>query len=114
MIKLKFSNLEITTNGTITRGKIIATIKLFTKNEWRTIISKKFNTKITLKPEDKFDLNKAYKYIQAKLEKEAYKWALKETKRQIRFARQDFETFTNFGVKAQYIINHDTEYLNKF
>lgn len=114
MIKLKFSNLKVTTNGNITTGEVKVILKVFANNAWRVMYCKSFNTKVTLKPGDKFDLTKAYKYIQAKLEKEAYNWALKEVKRQIRLARRDLDIFADFEAKAKHIVDHDTEYLNKF
>lgn len=114
MIKLKFSKFKITTTGIVTTGEIIAILKIFIKNDWKILCHNTFSTKITLKPEDKFDLNKAYKYIQAKLEKEAYNWAFKEVKKQINHTRRDLDIFTNFADKAKHIIDHDTEYLNNF
>lgn len=114
MIKLTFSNCEITTNGIITKGKITAVVVIFIENHWKVLETKVFTTKITLKSEDKFDLNKAYKYIQAKLERKAYKWALDKVTYQILLAKKDLEVFINFANKAKHIVNHDDEYLSKF
>lgn len=115
MIKLKFSNFKISTNGLTTKGKITATIKFLTnRRTWETVAFKVFNTKITLHPKDKADLNKAYKYIRAKLEKNAYKWALKNAEKQLLVVQKDLKTFVDFVEKARHIVVHDEDYLSKF
>lgn len=115
MIKLEFSNFKVIIDGLITKGKITATIKFLTNRRiWETVAFKNFSTKITLHPEDKADLNKAYKYIRAKLEKNAYKWALKNAEKQLLVVQKDLKAFVDFVEKATHIVDHDTEYLNKF
>lgn len=115
MIKLQFSNFQLKTDELVTKGKITATIKFLTnKRTWETVALRNFNTKITLHPEDKADLNKAYKYIRAKLEKNAYKWALKNAEKQLLIFQKDIKTFVDFVEKARHIVVHDEDYLSKF
>lgn len=115
MIKLEFSNFKVIIDGLVTKGKITATIKFLTnKRIWETVALRNFNTKITLHPEDKADLNKAYKYIRAKLEKNAYKWALKNAEKQLLIVQKDLKTFVDFVEKARHIVVHDEDYLSKF
>lgn len=114
MIKLSFGKFSFTTDGNTSKGNIRATIKIFTKNKWYYVTSKEFTTKITCHKDDKNDLNKAYKYIQAKLEKDAYCWAGEEAKKQLIVVQKDLKTFTDFVEKAEHIVEHDTNYLNQF
>jgi len=114
MIKLSFSNFSFTTDGNISKGNVKATIKLFIKNKWHDVGSKKFTTKITCHKNDKNDLNKAYKYIQAKLEKDAYSWACKEAMKQLLIVQKDLKTFNDFIEKSKHIVVHDTNYLGEF
>lgn len=115
MIKLHFSKFKVNTDGIVTSGTIVATIKCFTdRTKWRPIAYKVFNTKITLHSGDKPDLNKAYKYIKAKLEKNAYKWALKNAEKQLLVVQKDLKTFVDFIEKARHIVVHDEDYLSKF
>ncbi len=114
MIKLSFSNFSFTSDGNTSKGSVKAAIKLFDGNKWYAIANKEFATKIIRHKDDKSDINKAYKYIQAKLEKEAYNWALNNTTYQISLAKRDLKIFTDFADKAKHIVNHDNEYLSKF
>ena len=75
MIKLSFSGFKFNTDGIVSKGRIIATIKYFTGKEWDNIGFKEFKTKVSYKPGDKYNLDKAYQIIKAKLEQNAYKWA---------------------------------------
>lgn len=114
MIKLSFSNFSFTTDGNISKGSIKATIKFFIKNKCHDVASKKFNTKVTCHKNDKCDLNKAYKYIQAKLEKDAYLWASEEAMKQLLITQKDLKIFNDFVEKSRHIIVHDTHYLSQF
>lgn len=114
MIKLHFNNFQVGTDGITTIAEINAQIKFLNNNKWIVLDEKSFSTKITLKDKDKFDLNKAYKYIRAKLERKAYNWALGKTIYQISLTKKDLEIFTDFANKAKHIVNHDDEYLSKF
>lgn len=114
MIKLSFSDFSFTSDGNTSRGSIKATIKFFIKTKWHNIGSKKFTTKITCHKNDKCDLNKAYKYIQAKLEKDAYCWACEEAMKQLLITQKDLKIFNDFVEKSKHIIVHDTHYLSQF
>lgn len=114
MIKLAFDNFSFTTDGIVSKGTITGIIKLFIKTKWHVISHRNFTAKITLHKEEKADLNKAYKYIQAKLEKDAYKWAQKEAFKQLLIVQKDLKIFNDFVEKANHIIVHDTAYLNQF
>lgn len=114
MIKLSFGKFSFTTDGNTSKGSIKATIKIFTRNEWYCVASKQFTTKITCHKDDKNDLNKAYKYIQAKLEKDAYLWACKEAMKQLLVVQKDLKVFNDFVEKSKHIVVHDTNYLNQF
>lgn len=114
MIKLSFGKFSFTTDGNTSKGSIKATIKIFIKNTWHCVATKQFTTKITCHKDDKSDLNKAYKYIQAKLEKDAYSWALDEAFKQLLLVQKDLKMFNDFVEKAKHIVVHDTNYLSEF
>ena len=114
MIKLSFSNFSFTSDGNVSKGSIKATIKFFVKNKWHNIATKEFTTKIICHKNDKSDLNKAYKYIQAKLEKDAYLWANNEAMKQLLITQKDLKIFNDFVEKSKHIIVHDTHYLSQF
>lgn len=114
MIKLSFSNFSFTSNGNISKGSAKATIKFFIKSKCHNVATKEFTTKITCHKNDKCNLNKAYKYIQAKLEKDAYLWANKEAMKQLLITQKDLKIFNDFVEKSKHIIVHDTNYLNQF
>ena len=111
MIKLTFNNFSFTTDGIISKGNVEATIKIFITNKWFDVASKKFITKITLHKDDKFDLDKAYKYIQAKLERDAYAWAGKEAFKELYNIQKSLRVFEDFTEKASHIVAHDNHYL---
>lgn len=111
MIKLTFSKFTFTTDGTTSKGTIVATIKYYLNGNYKTVASKAFKTKVTLKKGDKPNLNKAYKYIIAKLEKDAYIWANIETFMEITRTQKILNTLDDFSKKAIHVIAHDTEYL---
>ena len=113
-LKLTFVEFTFKSNGTKCEGKVKAIIKCFITKKWRECDSKEFKTRITLKPNDKFDLNKAYKYIQAKLEKDAYKWANKEAEKQLLLTQRYFKMYDDFTKKSTHIIVHDENYLSTF
>ena len=114
MIKLQFSNFSFGTNGFVSKGTIQATIKIRVRGKYRTISSKIFNTKITLHKDDTPDLNKAYKYIRAKLERDAYDWAGKEAQKEISNINTHYNELNAFIDKASHIISHDNKYLKTF
>ena len=72
------------------------------------------NVKCTCHDEDKPDLNKAYKLCEAIIERKAYKWASKKIKRRLDLLNKDVIKLSQFCVKANHIINHDTEYIKTF
>ena len=114
MIKLSFDKFNFVTDGIISRGSIIATIKYYLNGKYKTVISKKFETKTTLHKDDTPDLNKAFKYIRAKLERDAYAWAGKEAKKEVFRMNKQYEIFDNFIEKALHIVSHDNKYLKTF
>ena len=113
-IKLSFKEFEFKTNGAISKAKIKATIFYNTYNKWHEVAEKQFKAKISIKSYDIGDLNKAYKYLKAKLEKDAYAWANKNTEKELIYLKNRLNVFDDFNKKANYIINHNTEYLKTF
>lgn len=114
MIKLSFSGFNFKTDGIISSARIIATIKWFDGHKWFNVAYKEFKTKVTLKPNEVPDLNKAYKYIKAKLEKDAYIWANSEAKKEFNDTKDKLAIFDSFIDKSNHIISHNTEYLKNF
>lgn len=111
MIKLSFSGFKFLNDGIVSKGKVIATIKYFTGKEWDNIGFKEFKTKVTYKSGDKFNLNKAYQIIKAKLEKDAYKWAASEAQKEINNINKEYRHLKDFVDKANHIIVHNTGYI---
>lgn len=111
MIKLSFDKFNFVTDGITSRGTIIATIKYYLNGKYRTIASKKFETKTTLHKDDTPDLNKAYKHIRAKLERDAYAWAGKEAFKELLRTQKTLKVLDDFSRKASHIVVHDNHYL---
>lgn len=111
MIKLVFSRFNFTTDGTTSKGSIIATIKYYVNSKYETVAYKEFKTKVTLKEGDKPDLNKAYKYIITKLERDAYAWAGKEVFKELLKTQKILKVLDDFSKKASHIVVHDNHYL---
>lgn len=110
MIKLHFEPICFKNRGTHCEGSVTVGIKLNKK----VIDCKTFITRINLHKDDTFDLNKAYKYIQASLEKKAYFWAYKIINKHLKTEEDFIKEFKSFVDKADYIIKHDEEYLKTF
>lgn len=113
-IKLTFKQFTFGTDGITSTAKVKAIILYNIFGKWCEVGSKVFETKITLKEHDISDLNKAYKYVKAKLEKDAYTWANKEATNELLFIEQRLNVFNDFVKKSKYIIEHNTEYLKDF
>lgn len=107
MIKLKFSNPVIRINGKKTIMSIICQLCIANI----PIISKKLTHKVTLKDNDKYDLNKARLILQTTIEKEAYKWAYNKVSIIERDMYKKYTDADSFCKKAKHIIEHDKEYL---
>lgn len=114
MIKLSFKDFTFETNGIISNAKITAVIKYFLNDKYIEVAHKEFRTKISIKPGDTKDLNKAYKYAEAKLEKDAYLWAVAEANNELLNIQKQFKIFNDFIIKSNHIIVHDVNYLSKF
>lgn len=113
-IKLAFKQFTFGTDGIKSTAKVKAVLIYNIFGRWHEITNKTFETKITLKQHDIADLNKAYKYAKAKLEKDAYIWANKQAANELLSLKERLNTFNDFVEKSKYIIEHNTEYLKKF
>lgn len=111
MIKLSFSNFIFVNKGTISIGKVCATIKYFNGHKWMDVASKIFSTKVTYKPGDKFDVNIAYKQIKAKLEKDAYTWAGNQAQLQINDINKQYRYLKDFVDKSTHVALHNHKYI---
>lgn len=112
MIKLSFSNFNFTIKGTVSTGEVCATIKYFDGHKWMNVAFKKFTTKVTYKPGDKFDVNIAYKQIKAKLEKDAYAWAGYQAQLQINNINKQYRYLKDFVDKSAHIVVHNNKYIS--
>lgn len=110
MIKLHFEPITFKNKGICCEGTVDVSLK-FNKI---LIYCKTFRTKITLHDNDIFDLNKAYKYIQASLEKKAYNWAYNLINKERKNKLDIYNQMSEFIDKAKHIVEHDTEYLKTF
>lgn len=110
MIKLHFEPILFKNKKLRCEGKVAVTLKLNNT----LICGKSFITRITLHDNDVFDLNKAYKYIQASLEKKAYNWAYKIINKKCKNQFDIYNQMLGFTDKAKHIVEHDTEYLKTF
>ena len=107
--KLHFDNPIIILEGNKTSMSIRATLK-YSKTAFAC---KEFDKSITLHKTDKYDLNKAKNILQASLEQKAYIWAKKIIDREIEKEKCILDTMFTFSEKANHIIKHDTDYINK-
>ncbi len=110
MFKLKFSTPTFTIEGKTT----IISISVALHYNHCFIKIFKIKKKISLKEGDRYDLNKAYKYLQASAEKEAYEKASKVIKNIIEQETYFINKLNTFKNKAEFIVNHDKEYLKEF
>lgn len=111
MIKLSFSDFEFKTDGIASRGHITATIKYFIGHKWGEVGKKKFKTKVSYKPGDKYNLDKAYQIIKAKLEQNAYKWAANEAQKEINNINKEYRYLKDFIDKANNVTLHNHKYI---
>ena len=111
MIKLSFSDFEFKTDGIVSKGHATATIKYFIGHKWGEVSKKKFKTKVSYKPGDKYNLDKAYQIIKAKLEQYAYKWAANEAQKEINNINKEYRYLKDFVDKANHIVVHNTGYI---
>lgn len=107
--KLKFGNPVITLDGVITTMVMHAILSYDNKY----IKSKVFRHKITLRKEDKYDLNKAKNILQTIIEQKAYIWAKKFIDKEMDKERAILNEMKMFFTKAKHIIIHDNEYLKQ-
>lgn len=110
MIKLHFETITFKNKGICCEGSVAVSLKFNNK----LISCKTFITRIALRDYDVFDLNKAYKYIQASLEKKAYNWAYKIINKERKKQLDIYNQLLGFTDKAKHIVEHDTEYLKTF
>lgn len=110
MIKLHFEPITFENKGIYCKGKVAVSLKY----DNGLIRGKIFTTKITLRDNDVFDLNKAYKCIQTLLEKKAYNWAYNITNKERKNLLDFYNQMSEFTDKAKHIVEHDTEYLKTF
>lgn len=108
MIKLRFSNPIVYLNGKETIMTMLCSIVY---NNKTVLHCKKFNSKITLKNNDKYDLNKARLILQTTIEKEAYKWAYNKVSMIEKSMYKKYTDADSFCRKATHVIEHDKEYL---
>lgn len=107
MIKIKFTNPIIRLNGKTTIMSM--TCKLcIDKCVYKEKI---FISKITLKDDDKYDLNKARMILQTIIEKRSYKWAYDIINKKKKIFYNDFSECDDFCIKAKYVIDHDKEHI---
>lgn len=107
MIKVKFTLPVIKLNGKTTTMTMICQIfidKSFYKE-------KRFTNKITLKDDDKYDLNKARTILQTTIEQKSYKWAYDIIDKLRKTFYENYSECDDFCTKATHIIDHDKEYL---
>ena len=55
-----------------------------------------------------------YKYIRAKLERDAYAWAGKEAQEEVANMDKRYNTLNEFIDRASHIVSHDNKYLETF
>ena len=109
--KLTFTNFNFKVNGKTSTGMQEATIMFFDGKHWVKFMTKKFVKRISLKPGDKPDLNKAYKIVQAIIERKAYLWASDTVSKDIKILESNLTAGNEFVKKAQHIRAHDLEYI---
>ena len=107
MIKVKFTNPIIRLKGKTTIMSM--TCKLcIDKCVYKEKI---FISKVTLKDNDKYDLNKARMILQTIIEKRSYEWAYDIINKKRKIFYEDYSECDNFCIKATHTIAHDGEYL---
>ena len=109
--KLTFTKFRFKVNGKTSTGTQEATIMFFDGKHWVKGMTKKFVKRISLKPGDKPDLNKAYKIVQAMIERSAYWWASDIISKDIKILESNLAAENKFVKKAQHITAHDLEYI---
>jgi hypothetical protein len=109
--KLTFTKFRFRFNGKTSTGMQEATIRFFDGKHWTMFITKKFIKRITLKPGDTADLNKAYKMLQAMIERSAYWWASEIISKDIKTLESNLAAGNEFVKRAQHITAHDLQYI---
>lgn len=107
MIKVTFTLPVIRLNGkttTMTMRCQIFSDKIFYKE-------KRFTNKVTLKDDDKYDLNKARTILQTTIEQKGYKWAYDIIDKLRKTFYENYSKCDDFCIKATHIIDHDEKYL---
>ncbi len=110
-VKLRFTKITFKCYNNKSIALQDATIMVFNGNVWSKGPTKKFHKKITLKHGDKPDLNKAYKILQAMIEKEAYAWGAKESDELLNDLNNRINGFRIFNNCCKHIVEHDSEYI---
>jgi hypothetical protein len=107
MIKVKFINPIIRLKGKTTIMSI--TCKLCID---KCVHKEKiFISKVTLKDDDKYDLNKARTILQTIIERKGYEWAYDIINKQRKVFYENYSECDDFCTKATHIIDHDEKYL---
>lgn len=109
--KLTFTNFRFRFNGKTSTGMQEATIMFFDGKHWVKGMTKKFIKRISLKPGDTADLNKAYKIVQAMIERAAYWWASETVSKDIKILESNLAAGNEFVKRAQHITAHDLQYI---
>lgn len=109
--KLTFTDFRFKINGKTSTGTQEATIMFFDGKHWVKGMTKKFVKRISLKPGDKPDLNKAYKIVQAMIERAAYWWASELIIKNIEITQSTLTAEKEFIKKARHITAHDLQYI---
>lgn len=107
MTKLHFGNFIFKNIGNVSIAYCPVTLVL----HGQMFKGKDFTAKVTRHKDDVIDLNKAYKILQASIEKKAYDWAAKFCKKMIEDNKIYMKSIIDFKDKAEYIAKHDEEYL---
>lgn len=107
MIKVKFTNPIIRLKGKTTIMSMTCKILINTSIYKEKI----FISKITLKDDDKYDLNKARIILQTTIEKRGYKWADNIINKLRKIYFDKYSEYESFCIKATHIIDHDEKYL---
>ena len=98
--KLTFTKFRFRFDGKTSSGMQEATVMFFDGKHWVKGMTKKFVKRISLKPGDKADLNKAYKIVQAMIERAAYWWASELIIKDIEILQSNLSADKEFIKKA--------------
>lgn len=109
--KLTFTKFRFRFDGKTSSGMQEATVMFFDGKHWVKGMTKKFVKRISLKPGDKADLNKAYKIVQAMIERAAYWWASEAVSKDIKILESNLAAGNEFVKRAQHITAHDLQYI---